>query len=96
MRKITKKTVAEGHCEGSWKVRSTTRGRRLTQGGPKYPCPICHKYVGCDSVGNFNKHGWKQVPVAKSQRAKKGVVSFCAECGDMIDGIDYLCSDCRD
>jgi len=83
------KTKTVGSCVGSGKKRTTTRGRKSGYYGVKYPCPECSKLIGCDSAGNFNKHGWTRKAVYK------GATSICSECGGEIQGIDYLCAACR-
>ena len=83
--------VVTGCCDGSYKVRQSTKGRRISNGTVRYPCPVCNKHIGCDPSGNFNKHGWKY-----QMHMVSVVESICAECGQKFNGIDYLCERCRD
>lgn len=92
----TKNPERTGPCPGSG-TKGQRKGSKYTYSGLKYPCPECGKLYLLDTNGNLNKHGYKLTGQGKLRRDMKAgkSVSLCAECGDLIQGIDYLCAVCR-
>lgn len=43
----------------------------------------------------LNAHGYT-LRLDDGTAVKNGIVSTCAECGDHIVGVDYLCEKCRE
>lgn len=55
----------------------------------KYVCPDCHKKLGLNYWGTFNKHGFKVNRAADKNRT-------CVECeNEPALKSDYLCESCR-
>lgn len=88
-----KLAVAEdkGYCPGTGKA-AERKGSKYIRYTLKYLCPDCGRHIGKDPYGYLNKHGYKLQP-GKPKPGK--VYAICAECGDPIYDMDYLCGKCR-
>lgn len=65
--------------------------------GRKYQCPVCLGYYAKKSKGTFKngKPKWVINTHTKKTYTSKPF-SLCAECGDEVYEVDFLCQVCRD
>lgn len=96
MPQLSDPTVKNTPCAGSGK-KPDRKGSKYTYTGLKYLCTECGKHFGVDGSGKLNKHGYKITGQEKLRRARQAgkTISVCAECGKLLEGVDYLCEKCR-
>lgn len=89
-------TIEKAHCPGSG-TEIPRRGYKTKQVRyyTRYQCPICGGYFAMTGNRKLNKHGYS-LRLDDGTAVKDGIISVCAECGDQIIGIDYLCEKCRE
>lgn len=89
-------TITKAYCPGSGKV-IPKKGYKTknVRYAVKYQCPDCGGYFAMKQNRTLNAHGYT-LRLDDGTAVKNGIVSTCAECGDHIIGVDYLCEKCRE
>lgn len=89
-------TATKAHCPGSGQtIPKKGYKTKVIRYEVKYLCPECGGYFAIKADRTLNKHGYK-LRLNDGSLVKDGVISTCAECGDHIVGVDYLCEKCRE
>lgn len=89
-------TITKTHCPGSGtEIPKKGYKTKYVRYAVKYLCPKCGGYFAMTANRRLNKHGYT-LRLDDGTAVKDGIISTCAECGDNIVGVDYLCEKCRE
>lgn len=91
---VMTKTVQKAYCPGSGSpIPKKGFKTKYIRYEIKYLCPECGGYFAMKADRTLNKHGYA---LRLTDGSRIDTVSYCAECGDTIPGVDFLCAKCRE